>query len=159
MTKKERFLKYLYSKGKSITLTYYTGGSVCPCMISRDANNPAYSAQWHIDNSSAEDCNGTGYIEQTEVSTTLKGNIQTELQSLSNFMNRENKSEIGELQKGDIVLFGQCSASDGSWFDVSNLVEDRDYFTIDSNRYFRRNTTDINFESIVGQVSILKRSQ
>ena len=150
----KRFCEYLLLQGTDIMVTQITGDT-CPCTTWRDGS---YSPEYHSEiNTTVEDCQGTLLINRTTTTFTLKGIVSLGIQSLNTFMTKEILSEIGELQNEDLLLFGQCKASDGSFFDLTVLSEQRDTLTIDSIDYIRRHSFMVNFGKDIGQISLLKR--
>lgn len=146
-----RFIRYLMRHGVSITATQIAGDA-CPCISN---NRSVYSAQWHADNPSADDCNKTGVINSTTTNTSIKAMLTFDANTLTNFLGIEAKGVIGEIQKGEVIMYGQCD-TDGDFFDVSEFSERRDYLTYDSIEYFVRDNFKIDFTNNVGQVSILR---
>ena len=152
MNEQKRFIKFLMRKGVTVVASIITG-DVCPCM-SNNRNN--YSAQWHADNPLAEDCNKTGVINSTTTATNIKAMFIKGVQSLSSFLTKEQISVVGEIQKDEMFMLGQCNTS-GTFYDVSSFVERRDYITVDSVDYLIRENTNIDYQNNIGQISILKR--
>ena len=139
-------------KGSAAIAVVITGDD-CPCM-SNNRNN--YSAQWHADNPLADDCNKTGKLDTTSTTTNIKAMFTDGTQALGSLLNKEQISVIGEIQKGEQIMFGQCNTS-GVFFDISGFVERRDYITYDGINYIVRDYFDINYMNDVGQVSILRK--
>ena len=156
MTKQQRFCKYLFRQGSDATL-YSITGTQCPCMISRSAVHPSYSPEWHRENSDADHCNGTGWINRTTTTIAIKATFTIGVQSIPELMTNELKEKIGELQDYDLVMFGQCNASTAAFVDISSYTEQDDYISFKGNNYLIRHPYDIDFGATVGQVSLLKR--
>jgi len=154
-SKQERFCKYLYRSGSDAILKSITG-TVCPCMTSRSSSYPAYSAEWHRLNPTAIDCNGVGKITTTTKSISIKAVFSIGIQSATAFLNSRDKSPIGEIPDYDLLMFGQC-ISDGSFLDISSYTEQDDYIIYNSSNYVIRNIYDIEYNGMIGQISLLKK--
>jgi len=151
--KQNRLIRHLAKHGIAATAIQNTGGTQCGCMTFRPgvAN---YSAEWHELNPTEPTCNN-GYLNDTETQTEILALFQTDLQSVTTLTNENLKETIGELTKDDLVMFGQIKSSDYTFFDISGFVESRDYITFNSNNYLVRITRNINFDVLIGQVSLL----
>ena len=156
MTWQTRFHKWLISgRGAEAATLVITSGSTCPCMTSWDSSNPSYSDQWHRDNTSASDCDGTGIIHATYTSTVIYGVF-----SPPGLFNeqipkaKEILEGIGEVQKDDLVLWGVCDAS----LNETNLTYRSEYIS-----KITKNSVDYTIKDmskmpdLIGQVAILKR--
>ena len=155
-TRQQRFCKFLFRSGSDATVVSITG-TQCPCMIYRSSEYPSYSQEWHRLYPSADDCGGSGLINSTTTSTAIKATFTTGIQSFATFMTNEIKVEIGEKQDWDMLMYGQCKASDASFLDVSGYTEQDDYVTYNGNNYIIRHTFDVEYGGDVGQISLLKR--
>lgn len=157
MQPQTRFQKSLFHNGQSITVVTKTG-STCPCMTYRDSSKPEYNPGWHRDNPAAAACNGTGIISVTTTSTPAKANVMPFLVAINSAMIRkELLDKIGEIQNDDLCLIGTVKVSDGTFIDLSTLVEKKDYITYNSHNYLVRHTFDYGTTEVVGQIAILKR--
>ena len=155
MEKRERHLQWLMKRGKDATLTIISGDT-CPCMTSRDPNHPAYNEEWHDNNLSAEDCLGTGLINRTTTTVAVKSVFTTEIETLPTFISAELKLEIGRLQNRDLVMFGCCQASDGTFYDMTHIKEHSDTVTYRSKVYVMRHHMDLDD---IMQIGVLKEKE
>jgi len=157
MTDQSVFMLDCYRLGTTATVTQVTG-TVCPCKKDRGS-----SFEWHRLNPSAENCNGTGLINKTTTTTSVKAFFTNRLQSLMVFLHQYKKSEIGELDGADMFMFGVAKAADASYFDISGLKETGDNrankVTFNSQDYLVRHVYSIAGlnEVVIGQVGLLKK--
>ena len=152
MTKRERHLRWLMKRGKDATLTIISGDT-CPCKISRGSN---FSEEWHSNNLSAEHCLGTGLINRTTATVAVKSVFTTEIETLPTFISAELKLEIGRLQNRDLVMFGCCQASDGTFYDMTQIKEHSDTVTYRSKVYVMRHHMDLDD---IMQIGVLKEKE
>jgi len=127
LSDQSRFLSWLNRKGEAATTTEITG-TQCPCMISRDASNPSYSAQWHVDHEDAEDCGRTGIIDpnKTTTVTNIKGIFSPPgLVGSSIPGGKEFLESIGEVNRDDLILWGTVDTDTDplSFKDISGKSE------------------------------------
>jgi len=159
MSMQDDFMLWLLEDDLAVAAVYTKiTGTACPCMTSRDSNNPAYSYQYHIDNSGAEDCEGTGLIDPGK--TTTNTNIKAVIcpphlagNMIPSF--KEIATEVGEIQKDDLFFWGTVDTSDGSFVDMSGNDEYSAYVTYDSLKYLIRDVSDI--PALNGQAGRLVR--
>ena len=152
-----RFLSWLNRcrLSETATLTSVTG-TACPCMTSRDASNPSYSEEWHRNNSGEDDCNGTGLIDTTTVTTTFKaifsppGLVGTTIPNGTVLL-----QQIGEVTDDDLFMWGAVNSSTLAAVSFDGLSEYNDYITKDSIKYAVRDVVDL--PGSVGQVAVLVR--
>ena len=156
MTNQKRFFLWLIQNdlAESATLTI-TSGSECPCMVSWDSNTSMYSEQWHRDNTSASDCNGTGIIHATDTDTAIRGVFAPPgLVGQSIPSGKEFLESIGEVQKDDLILWGVCNTSA---VEVS-LVDRTEYTAKITKATVNYTIKDVSvFASLIGQVARLVR--
>ena len=138
----------------TITLTVVTGDQ-CPCMISRDANNPTYSEQWHRDNSGEDDCQGTGLINSSTADTTLKCILGT-WGIISNSIPGAKKvlTEIGEVNTTDLFGYGFVNTSTLAFTSLLSYTEYNAYITYSSVEY---NIKDVFEVMNIGEVARFSR--
>ena len=155
MTDKQMFMLDCYRYGATATLSQVTG-TTCGCQKSSGS-----SREWHRQNPTEDDCNGTGQIDTTTTTTSVKAFFTNRLQSLMQFLNKYNKSEIGELDIADLFMFGTAKAADASFVSLVGLEEsntNRENKVIyDSQDYTIRLVYQIGFTEEVGQVALLKK--
>lgn len=149
MTKENRHLKMLAKRGYDATITKITGDS-CPCLASRDGE---YNAIWHDDYPLAEDCEGSGIINRTKTTTNIKSHFTNDQESLSYYLNSEDKEVIGRRDRIDLIMFGAVKTSDYSKFDLSTLDEQSDYITYNSINYSLKDL----FELESCQIAVLEK--
>jgi hypothetical protein len=154
----ERLAKFLVRRGMTATVTIVTG-TQCPCMISRDPNNPSYNPEWHVTvNPSADDCGGSGLINTTTTVTTVYASFMNEMQNINTLLTDQLLKEIGEVKTTDVIMVGQFEA-DGTFFNMSQFSEQSDKVTFGGVDYVVRHYHDIYHGELVGQVSLLKRKE
>lgn len=135
-------------------------GTQCPCMVSRDASNPSYSEQWHVDNSGDEDCLNTGIIDPNKTTTTTNikaifsppGLIGSSIPGGKEFL-----EAIGEIGKDDLILWGTVDTDTDplTLEDISGKDEYTFYLTKNSIVYTVKDVSWI--AGRIGQVALLKR--
>lgn len=160
MTKQTRFCMHLLRKGASATLSSVTG-TQCPCMISRDADNPEYSHEWHRLYPDADDCNGTGLIDTTTTTTTIKGMVYpVQAATAAGLLSKEIMEVIGETQKDDLLWLGTANGTTGAFVDLSSYTEADDSISYESITYNIRHTFSFPWgsEANVAQAAIFKRN-
>jgi len=159
MSTQTRFLNFLLHRGTTATVNQVSG-TACPCMTWRDANRPEYSAEYHRTYPAAAHCNGTGSINTSTTSTSVKL-IQFSVQAMtsSGLISKETASQIGELQKTDVLVYGTVNASTGMIFDLSTLTEKEDTIRLNSVTYRVRHVWNLPFfdEEKMAQIAVLKR--
>jgi len=124
-------MNHLSLHGEDAELTSITG-TQCPCW---DYRGSGYSAQYHRDNSSADDCERTGLIDTT---TTTK-NIKLTVYPIGAGVWGTNvpdyiKTEIGIMTGIDFVAFGTLDADDNVFLSLAAYGSE-DTITYDSNDY------------------------
>jgi|GEM_PF-2217891 len=142
MTRKERHLRNLNRKGRTITATIVIG-DVCPC-TTQGGRDGEYDPLWHEAYPEAEDCQGSKLINRSKSNTSLKSFV-IDYASLSNFYTKESISLIGRIST-DVdskVMVGACN-TDGSEFDLTTLNEHSDYLTYNSIKYKLRDVIPLN---------------
>lgn len=148
MNKQMQFLKKIREQGQSAALHQETGDA-CPCITS----DGYYDAQWHRDNSSAEDCAGKLIINVTATNTDIKALILPKAD-----VDEQVKQKIGFRDEDDYLFMGPYKESDGSLLDVSGLHNDYDYITFQGNRYILRDVDSERIgDSIMYYYGIMKR--
>jgi len=151
MTRKERHLRNLNRKGRTITATIVTG-DVCPC-TTQGGRDGEYDPLWHEAYPGAEDCQGSKLINRSKSVTNLKSFV-IDYASLSNFYTKESIGLVGRIST-DVdskVMIGACN-TDGTEFDLTTINEHSDYFTYDSLNYKRRDVISLN----PAQICVLER--
>lgn len=134
----------------------FTVGTQCPCMISRDAAVPTYSADWHRRNLAAEACNGTGMIGETTVETAIK-TIPMDAQAIGNMVKQGGTfSEIGNIEAGDYLLYGAVRASTGTLFSFESLG-DKNVITLLGKAYAIKETMLVPVGDTVVSMVLVKR--
>ena len=157
MTDQSTFMIDCYRFGNTATVTQVTG-TACGCVASQGS-----SREWHRLHPTADDCNGTGLIDTTTTTTSVKSFFTNRLQSLMTFLNQYKKTEIGEIDDADLFIYGVAKALDASYFDISGLKETGDNrankVTFNSQDYQVRHIYDIPGldETVIGQVGLLKK--
>ena len=156
MTDKEIFCQDLLNHGQSASLVQVTGDT-CPCMAFGHENE--YSPEWHRNNGEADDCKGTGIINESLTTTSIKvfifpvgaavGTIQAPTEVLE---------AIGEVTKDDLLMYGTVNSSTGAFVDISGLSDWEDYIVYDSKYYSIESVYSLYASAEVGQWAILKRS-
>ena len=158
MSRASRFIGACLRYGDVFTAASVTG-TQCPCMISRDANNPTYSPDWHINNPAPgdEDCNGSGLIDTTSTTINLKGFLYPAALLGTSQVPEDIKSVIGEITNADLIVYGQVNTDTLAFYDLSGLTEYDDTITFDSVTYVDRKTFDLKIQNRIAQVSLFKR--
>ena len=157
MTPKQRFMNNLLRNGQDVTVVTIAG-TTCPCMSKRDSAYPVYNPAWHRDNPTAAACNGTGLISTTSTSTAAKAVIMSYQTVInSGMIKKEILDNIGEIQHDDLFLVGTVKTSDGSFIELSGMIETRDYITYNSKNYLIRHTFDYGTSSVIGHLAVLRR--
>ena len=157
MTDRSVFMLDCYRFGNTATATQVTG-TACGCVKSSGS-----SREWHRLHPDDDNCNGTGLVNTTTTTTSVKAFFTNRLQSLMTFLNQYKKTEIGELDDADLFMYGVAKASDASYFDISGLKETGDNrsnkVTFNSQDYLVRHVYDIPGlnETVIGQVGLLKK--
>jgi hypothetical protein len=127
-------------------------------MTWRDSAHPSYSAEYHRQYPLATACNGTGLINRTTTTITIKAMfIPAGLMASMSMLSKETLAAIGEIQKDDVVMFGAVNTATGAIYNLSNLNELQDKITFQSRDYVVRHYFDSWFDDLVGQVGVLKR--
>lgn len=140
---------------QSAVLTKVTDGSVCPCMTSRDSDNPSYSAEWHANNPDEEDCNKTGIIGGSTSNVNIKAIIvKPGLAGLAIPIKLETVLPMGEFNDDDMLLYGTADADNDNYESLDGLTDYTAYITFDSDKYLIRDVTDV---GDIGQVARLVR--
>ena len=157
MSYRKRMLQFIENSPlASIAVLSTITGDQCPCMISRDANNPRYSEEWHRNNTTADDCNKTGLINSVTVTTNIKGiaypasmvnasNIQSGLTTLS---------QIGEMDATDIAWIGTLNLDSYEFISLSGYNDYNSKITYNDQDYFIKDVVGL---VDVGESVILKR--
>lgn len=122
MTNAERFLLSILKNGVDATITVYSGGTQCPCMISRGSEAPAYSADWHRRNPTATDCEGTGLINSTTSTVKLKTMI------IDAALIGDALKSVGEMvdigiKSGDMALYGAVNSETMGNYSLADLTD------------------------------------
>ena len=156
MSRASRFIGACIRYGDVFTATSVTG-TQCPCMISRDANNPTYSPAWHVNNPDADDCSGSGLIDTTSTTINLKGFLYPTALLGTSQVPDTIKSVIGETANTDLIVYGQVNTDTLAFYDMSGLTEYDDTITFDSVTYVDRKTFELKIQSTIAQVSLFKR--
>jgi len=150
--RQDDFCRWVLLEGDSATYTAVTGDA-CPCMAWR---SPGYSPEWHRLNSESDACNGTGLINTSTETTSIKGFFyRTDIHY--SFLTEDQKIPIGELQDADVVLFGQVNATTGAFVDLSSANVRADKITLDSVDYEIRKILEPSITGRIGQMTTLKR--
>ena len=155
MSHQTRFLNWLARAplAESITITE-TSGTACPCMSSK--NRTSYSEQWHRANPDDDDCNGTGLIDSTNTTTTVKAIIATPATMGTRIPGASHMLEaIGELAVTDLICWGFVNTSTNAQKSLSDPSDYTDKATYGGNDYFIRDVYDI--PGGVGQIARLVR--
>lgn len=153
----EAFLLNLMRHGVPATVLEYTAGKVCPCMTSRDTGAPAYSADWHRRNPTAEDCGGSGTIEETTVGTSIL-TMPIDAMAVGNSVRESGFfAEIGKVDSGDFALYGAVKASDGSLFSFEALTS-KNVITLLGNQYTVKKTMRIPISGVVVSLALVKKT-
>lgn len=157
MSYRTRFLQWIAGTplASAATLTTYTG-TQCPCMISRDANNPRYSEEWHRNNPDVEDCLQTGLIDKTTTTVNIRGlAYNSEMMSGVNIpQGLETLLPIGELQEDEIAWIGTLDTDNDSFETLDGYTDYNAKITYDANDYHIRDVVDI---TGIGECAILTR--
>ena len=138
--------------GSAATLKRVTG-TACPCMVSRDANKPAYSAEWHRLNPVAAACNGTGLISRTTTSTSILAFFYEAGIAGSEIRKAFDTAEIGELALDDVLAIGALNASTAAFV---GMVRD-DNITVGSREYKVFHVSELMTGDVNAQWALLKR--
>jgi poly-D-alanine transfer protein DltD len=72
-------------------------------------------------------------------------------------INKEWLSQIGEIQKTDLFVWGTANKNTAAFVDLSGYSEYNDFITYDGNKYLIRDVTDL--PSDAGQVARLVRRE
>lgn len=157
MSHAEAFRLNLLRHGAPATVLEYTAGKTCPCMTSRDANAPAYSVDWHRRNPTAEDCGGSGIIEETTVETAIL-TIPIDAMAVGSLIRESGfLSEVGKIDAGDFALYGAVKVSDGSLFSFEALSS-KNIITLLGKQYTVKKTMLIPISSVVVSLALIKRT-
>ncbi len=157
MTDQEMFRSDCLANGASATISN-TSGTQCPCMIWRDSENPAYSAEYHRLYPAAEDCGGAGLINRSVTTTNIKAFFTPLNTTISRLFQTKSLQEIiGEHQDADLAMVGAVNTANGQFVDISGLVEREDKITYNAVEYVVRHFYDLSNSERVGQVALLKR--
>jgi len=132
-------MAHLRRKGEE-AIAVNTSGSACPCWNWRGVG---YSKEWHRLYPNADDCNGTGLISSTPVSTTVKAFFYPVGLVESRGLPDSIKTVIGERTDVDLIMWGTAKDSDGSFFDLSGWEQREDYITYDSVNYRANKVFDL----------------
>ncbi len=123
MTAAKRLLQSIIRNGTIATVKTFTGGTQCPCMISRGSEAPAYSLDWHRRNPTATNCSGTGEIGATESTVTIK-TMPIAAKAIGDAVKRGGAwVDIGEIKTGDLALYGAVKTSDGTNYSFDGLAD------------------------------------
>lgn len=119
----KRLLQSIIRNGTIATVKTFTGGTQCPCMISRGSEAPAYSLDWHRRNPTATDCEGIGEINATETTVTIK-TMPIDAQAIGDAVKRGGAwVDVGEIKTGDLALYGAVKTSDGTNYSFDGLTD------------------------------------
>jgi len=150
MTKQERELKHLIKRGESVTLKSVTG-TACPCWTFRGTG---YSPQWHVDNSEADACNGTGLIDTTTTTINLKATLYPVEIALSGTAWPDTlKTAIGEIGDIDLVMYGSVNSDTDAFVSLQSYTQQDDYVIYNSINYIIAKVIPLTFYEYI----LLKR--
>ncbi|HNR69545.1 MAG TPA: hypothetical protein PKN24_15980 [bacterium] len=156
MDRLTRFINSIIANGTAATVKEYSGGTQCPCMISRGTEAPAYSADWHRRNPSATNCNGTGLIGSTTSTVSIKTMV-IDAKAVGDEVDRSGKwTEIGKLEADDVALYGAVKVSDGSNYSFADLT-DKNEITVLGNTYAVKYTLKIPIDGTVVTAALCRR--
>lgn len=151
MKDRQEFLYSLLSNGAEATISIVSG-DICPCVNAR-----GISREWHRLHPNDPDCQGNGVINSTVTNKTVKAIFSNTLQTLAIFKNSFEKLPIGEDYAADLYMIGTVDVSNGSFFDVSILNENKDRIIFQNQEYIIRRAYDIWTNEVIAQVALLKR--
>lgn len=147
----QEFLYSLMENGATATVNLVSGDA-CPCVGSR-----GISREWHRLHPTAPDCQGKGIINGTTTEKTVKAFFSNTIQTLATFKMTFQKLPIGEDAEADLYMIGTIDSSDGSFFDLSNLSENKDKIIFQGNEYIIRRVYDIWTDERIAQIALLKQ--
>lgn len=148
MSARSQFIKHLSHRGQAAVL-YSITGTACPCWTYRGTG---YSKQWHRDNPSADDCNGTGLISSSTASTNIKIFPYPIAAGIGSFnISDEIKQAIGKINDIDLIVYGTLD-TDSHVFKSLVSYTDEDYITYDLNNYRIARVIEL----IAGEIILMK---
>ena len=155
---RDRMKRFMLQEGETATLTVITGDE-CRCFTYRDSAHPRYDPEWHAQNPTAEDCQGTGLVNRTETVTTIKAFFHHPAHYSAEVQSKENKYvEVGELLNGELIMQGTFDTS-GNFIDMSSYTEKTARITYLGTDYYKIATQAIMCDGeIVMQIVGLKRN-
>jgi hypothetical protein len=108
MTYQNTFLGHIRLYGQSAVFVYHDEETTCPCW---NTAGTGYNPQWHRENNTAEDCEGTGKIGGDETELNVKGFlVNPGLRKNTGFARAVDK--IGEIPEGAMVCFGLINVTE-----------------------------------------------
>ena len=157
MSYRKRMLQFIENSPlASIAVLSTITGDQCPCMISRDANNPRYSEEWHRNNPDEDDCEQTGLINSVTVTTNIKGIAYPA--SLTNSSGIPSGlttvSQIGEMDATDVAWIGTLNLGSHEFISLSGYDDYNSKITYNDQDYFIKDVVGL---VDVGESVILKR--
>lgn len=126
----DRFLQHVRRAGQSAVYHHETGDA-CPCV---NSDTGYCDQEWHRNNPTADDCNGTGLINVAVTDTDVKAFILPK-----SAVGELDRIKIGLMDNADFLFMGAFKTADGSLFDVSAFNEAFNYVLFQSNKYILRN--------------------
>lgn len=129
------YIRHIESVGSSATWTHVTG-TACPCLTSRGDGSSQYSTEWHRNNPTADDCEGTGLIDTTSTGYAIKAVFSMELETLSNYLKDRIQSKVGDMKNNYMIMYQPIKTSDYSLIDLESIDKNADTITWNS-RYFK----------------------
>lgn len=155
MSFRDTLLIFLQDYGRAATLTKITG-DVCPCWSYRGSG---YSADYHALEGAVADCEGTGILKSSQVTTTtnIKGVFYDPqivgVRGLPDFA----KVPLGWLNDSNIFMIGTLDTTNLVYLDLSGYVNIQSKLTLGSVDYEIRKIIDIDQTLQIGQIAKLIR--
>jgi hypothetical protein len=124
-------------------------GTVCPCTTERGA----YSPEWHRLNPAAASCAGTGLVNRTTTTTSIKAMFYEAGIAGDEIHKKFSAEIIGQVKDDDLFMLGTQNASTGTQVTLSKDAN----ITVGSYKYKVWHISDLMPGDVCAQWAILKR--
>lgn len=124
------FLRSVRRNGQSAVLHHITGDT-CPCV---NAETGYADREWHRQNPTAEDCQGTGLINTSDSADNIRALIMPKAA-----VDEQTRERVGLRTEDDHLFMGAHDTTNGGLYDVSVFNDRADWIDYRGNRFTLRN--------------------